>query len=317
MLRNGQLEEVYRGWYLPGTMGTNYVAAANDQGEHPFPRIEWLPGNANNIALSNFITIDVPLGLLWNEYWTTNTANYSRVRSTRYLDANFTSNSFRLSDVMLFKFKLPMPFTNGIAVQIWDNEANSAWTVRGGFTAWWFETNSTAPSYPYSNYRLRAARWAGEVKNVTDSPTNVLGLLRGPGIIAGIQTSICAVTNGMHWKTEGTAQNIFGDIGENPWHFKDVATGLEWFGSGHDDTFINTYGYSTAQQWAGYDIGTPYRATDGIDINTAENCTYYIGESYRWFWNDAFTWGADGCRWEWPIVIDTDAAQGVVWYYAP
>ncbi len=223
------------------------------------------------------LTCRMPLAQLFGAQYDATGMGTNTYRRSEWLETGWHSgllNSFTM------RLKLPMPFSDGMLVQLWRTVDGTAALPDDldhfAYIYTWYEQGSL-PSWPYSNWRLRGGipgtSYFGTAIGTAAAPGTFINIADGPGMLVGIYESI----KDLH----GTPSGAY--LEEN-WTFNlDGQTGTSWQTSGHEDLFGMGAFYFAIGQHTEPDWGIQYA-----------DSTNYIFESYRWFDPHPIMW-TDGC----------------------
>jgi hypothetical protein len=259
----------------------------------------------DNIS-TNYITVAAPINMMINAVWRPVTGT-PQIKNTRYLDSQDILGSGNIG----FNLKLPILFTNGVFIGIYNEHGTN--TVYNFSSA----NYKLGPlNFPGSNYRLRSSFFHaistneggnGGYAGVPGVAQTFLTVSNTPGFLAGISYANKGTTNGSEWP-------------EGNWMFTsdapnaNIADAYLYSDIGGEDLFFNSYYFANGIN-INYDFGTVYVATPVV-----AGITYNIRmEGYRWFTPaESPTWTTSfyGSR-----IIHTDTTNDVEdflsWYYAP
>lgn len=260
----------------------------------------------NHATSEHYRLVDVPVGTLVSDSFRfLSNGPYITRYSSALVDAVVGTNDLNWATVH-FRFKAGTQFTNGIAIGFWDEENNKAYT--NGYFSTAYEVGALNPQF--ADYRLRIRAYATNSPPTTNGTTLQLFSVTGKsGLVAGWAEAwswIMSSADMVSEAREGQWPNeMFSQMGEIPIIFETGGTEIEgvnitgngfkayydwtpnsaWMSSGKDDFFHNSYAFTNAREWEGYDVGTPHRTLDrfnGTAFGIAQQ------ESFRWLIHDTF-----------------------------
>jgi hypothetical protein len=219
-------------------------------------------------AISNLATppagnllVDMPISVLLGNTYRHFDKDFRYQRSTRYLDAQEENDHWADYGNYSFSFKLPMPFSNGCYVALWDLASNRP--VTNGYSTVTYEPVAALPA-EWGGLRFRSHYVSAMYTNAA------MPFLATP--VGGRLMGICG-----SWRrgTTNAWQNIF----EGVWRIvqsNDLAQ--VWESSGGEDLFQSPYEFRRlgSQLYCGLDYGTTSFAPDD---GSGQNYT----EAYAWF----------------------------------
>jgi len=256
--------------------------------------------NDLNSPPAECLDIDIPFAALVYSYYSPE-PNITRTVETDYLEAMYLSydlpNESKATGVVV-SFKYPIPFSNGILVQIGRLD-QSIWVPYGSpnetLYSWASYEEGNLPSDPGDRFRLKTGRWDG-----TTSDPNGARFLDEP--------------NGMGsaaflWFS---SSSLDADALENNWTFRpDGSEETLWQTSGAEDFFgIHNVYYFLLGAYQDRQAGCVYRS-ESDDPNLPNTGV----EAYRTFNTDPVVW-SNGCTGFLPnIYSDTLSGHITFLYY--
>lgn len=223
-------------------------------------------------------------------YAATSNPSYFQIRNSRWIDSKVS----QLNGNWYLRCKVPMQYTNGMELILWDATRNTR--VTNGWFTTVYERGTVPP--PFTGYLTRSTVFSNIVFGSAGSGTNntVLATNGGPGVYVGTMVS-------------GQADDA--DVGwlESKWTFVMDSNPALWQSSGGEDYFHNPFYFQwhVSDNWSSSITGTGQDqspdqkyilATDiGYDYGTTYSFANFSGasltarEGYRWFnQSDAPVW---------------------------
>jgi hypothetical protein len=220
---------------------------------------------------SEYLSAQIPLGLLCGTVYDVERGNATV--TTPLLD--YQSNTGGTFKVFSIQLNTPIPFQNGVLLQIWERDP-----VRPVIATWkWCTYDVGTTTFPYQTWRLKAATYRG-ILSYTDPYATFMDVASGSGILLGLWASIRATPDGPSRNT---------DFLEGNWMLlPDGETSATWQTSGCEDLFGTNCCYFSGGEQVHDGWGLTY-----FDADTARF------EGYRTFVRDPIMW-TDGIvgRWQ-------------------
>lgn len=227
-------------------------------------------GSDTNPPLAGALAFDVPLAdLFGNRFRYLTNGQWAIQRHSQFIDCtDFSTNSIYQDPIHMLRLKLPIYFTNGCLIKLFQTVGNTNWPH--GYINAYVERGTLDRLGEWKTWRLRSRNISGPFGG---SLSNFMFSVATPGLAAGI-------TEGFFDNTESGVVSTFLDTrGPN---FAD-ASGNVLSGYG-DDFYGNTYGHI-----AGLDFGRLTGVVNywlGPNVDAASQAT----EVYRWFLTDGPWW---------------------------
>ncbi|MEN6532344.1 MAG: DUF2961 domain-containing protein [Bryobacteraceae bacterium] len=194
-----------------------------DMGDTVFIRIYVGAGNVSDFSNINqtYLLANIPLAMLY--LYEHDNKTVAKNYDTEFLNIGVSSSNGGTLLCPSIQFKMPIPFSNGIVIQMTD----SAGAPIGTHYTWASYELGQLPSGYYKNWRFRSAYSSGAIS----STRTFLNVSSGSGALLGIWSSCTnAVTN---------------DWPENNWSFwidgDSQAGTATWAVSGWEDLFFNAF----------------------------------------------------------------------------
>ncbi len=253
---------VVRNVWMTGTVNfTNWTSVDDYE-----LRIYIGAGDIANVANppAAYLTTTIPLGIMLGAvYDSSRTAN--QPVETSVLDYARSSVASPLINTPTLSLNLPIPFENGVLIQVWKRSTNTVDLTLSKYH--WVSYEVGATTFPYQTWRLKAQTLRDSLQE-TDQNVEFFNVASKPGMLAGIFSSTRSVGDVAGWM----------DYNEANWTFyPDGASQPVWQTSGAEDLFgINPF-YYAGGEITKHDWGTTQLASGAV-------------EGYRLFIKDPLIW---------------------------
>lgn len=231
---------------------------------------------------SQYLDAQIPLGVLMGGV-------YDAARVKNISVETSIIDYMRADSNVTFTLNLPIPYQNGVLIQIWQKSPSQVFTGLGKYHWAAYEEGDT--TFPYADWRLRASTATGTM-NLNQTEKEFLNEPSGAGMLVGLYSSFKPINDSA----------TMPDYLEANWSFyMDGSLTADWQTSGGEDIFgLNPFYFSAGEK------GDQYSGTTYWDVDTS------ISEMYRIFTRDPIMW-RNGVRGTYPnAVLDTNGSIAIL-----